>query len=275
MTDLTAEVLSRIEAAPDPRLREVLRAAVGHLHAFAGEVNLTPAEWMAGIEFLTAVGRATTAERQEFILLSDTLGLSSYVEMIAHPAVDGATEATVLGPFYVPEAPWRAYGDTIAVRDPGGVPTLVRGHVRSVAGAPLAGAVLDVWQTASNGRYDVQDPDQPRGNMRGRFRIADDGTYALRTSRPVSYAVPDDGPVGALLRASGRHPWRAAHIHVIVAAEGHRPVTTHLFDAANEYLDSDTVFGVRDSLVKEFVPGPDGTLLVKHDFVLRPLEPAG
>jgi protocatechuate 3,4-dioxygenase beta subunit len=271
--ELTAEVLRRLDAAPDPRLREVLRAAVRHLHGFAREVNLTPAEWAAGIAFLTAVGHTTTDERQEFILLSDTLGLSSFVETIAHPTADGATEATVLGPFHVPGAPWRANGDTIAVSDPGGTPALVRGTVRSTDGGPLAGAVLDVWQTASNGRYDVQDPEQPRGNMRGRFRTGADGSYAVRTSRPVRYAVPDDGPVGALLRASGRHPWRAAHLHVIVSADGHRPVTTHLFDAANEYLDSDTVFGVRGSLVKDFVPQPDGTLLVEHDFVLRPAGP--
>ena len=268
--DLTSEVLARLEAAPDPRLREVLRAAVRHLHAFAREVRLTPDEWMAGIEFLTAVGRITTAERQEFILLSDTLGLSSLVESLAHDHGDGATESTILGPFHVPDAPWRAAGDTVAVADPGGTPVVVRGRVLSTDGRPLAAAVLDVWQTASNGLYDVQDPGQPRGNMRGRFRTDADGGYVFRTSRPVSYPIPDDGPVGRLLRASGRHPWRAAHIHVIASADGHRPVTTHLFDAANEYLDSDTVFGVRDSLVKDFTPTPDGTFLVTHDFVLRP-----
>jgi catechol 1,2-dioxygenase len=266
--ELTAEVLARLEAAPDARLREVLRAAVRHLHAFAREVRLTPDEWTAGIAFLTVVGHLTTDERQEFILLSDTMGLSSLVETIAHPG-DGATESTILGPFYVPGAPWREPGDSIALADPGGEPAVVRGRVRSTDGTPLRGAVLDVWQTASNGLYDVQDPGQPRGNMRGRFRTGDDGGYLFRTSRPVSYPIPDDGPVGRLLRASGRHPWRAAHIHVIVSAPGHRPVTTHLFDAANEYLDSDTVFGVRPGLVKEFVPQPDGTTLVEHDFVLR------
>jgi protocatechuate 3,4-dioxygenase beta subunit len=272
--DLTSEVLARLEAAADARLREVLRAAVRHLHAFAQEVRLTPDEWMAGIEFLTAVGRITTAERQEFILLSDTMGLSSLVERLAHSEEggDGATESTILGPFYVPDAPWRASGDSVAVVDPGAEPVVVRGRVRSTDGRPLPAAVLDIWQAASNGLYDVQDPAQPRGNMRGRFRTDADGGYVFRTSRPVSYPIPDDGPVGRLLRASGRHPWRAAHIHVIASADRHRPVTTHLFDAANEFLDSDTVFGVRDSLVKDFTPTPDGTLLVTHDFVLRPVE---
>jgi protocatechuate 3,4-dioxygenase beta subunit len=264
--ELTREVLDRVEAAPDARLREVLQAAVRHLHGFAREVGLTPGEWLAGIEFLTAVGRLSDERRQEFILLSDTLGLSSLVETIAHP-VDAATEATVLGPFYVPDAPWRAAGDSIAVADPGGTPTLVRGQVRG--STPLAGAVLDVWQCASNGLYDVQDPEQPRGNMRGRFRTDADGGFVFRTSRPVSYTIPDDGPVGVLLRATGRHPWRAAHIHVIVSADGHEPVTTHLFDAADSYLDSDAVFGVRASLIKEFVMQPDGSALVEHDFVLR------
>jgi catechol 1,2-dioxygenase len=264
--ELTRQVLDRIEATPDVRLREVLQAAVRHLHGFAREVGLTPAEWLAGIEFLTAVGRLSDERRQEFILLSDTLGLSSLVETITHP-VDAATEATVLGPFYVPEAPWRAAGDSIAVADPGGTPTVVRGQVRG--STPLAGAVLDVWQCASNGLYDVQDPAQPRGNMRGRFRTDADGGFVFRTSRPVSYTIPDDGPVGVLLRATGRHPWRAAHIHVIVSADGHEPVTTHLFDAADSYLDSDAVFGVRASLIKEFVMQPDGSALVEHDFVLR------
>jgi protocatechuate 3,4-dioxygenase beta subunit len=267
--ELTRAVLDRVAATPDPRLRELLEAAVRHLHEFAREVGLTPAEWLAGIRFLTAVGQLSDDRRQEFILLSDTLGLSSLVETIAHPAAGVATEATVLGPFYVPDAPWRAAGDSIAVVDPGGVPTLVRGRVCGPTGAGLAGAVLDVWQCASNGLYDVQDPDQPRGNMRGRFRADAAGEFAFRTSRPVSYPIPSDGPVGELLRASARHPWRAAHIHVIVSADGHLPVTTHLFDAAGSYLDSDAVFGVRDSLVKQFVAQPDGSTLVEHEFTLR------
>ena len=267
--ELTREVRDRVAGAPDPRLRELLDAAVRHLHDFAREVGLAPQEWMAGIQFLTAVGHMSDEQRQEFILLSDTLGVSSLVETITHPAAGVATEATVLGPFYVPDAPWRAPGDSIAILDPAGTPSAVRGRVCGPDGAGLAGAVLDVWQCASNGMYDVQDPTQPRGNMRGRFRADAEGRFAFRTSRPVSYAIPSDGPVGELLRASGRHPWRAPHVHVIVSAEGHLPVTTHLFDAAGSHLDSDAVFGVRDSLVKEFVSQPDGSTLVEHEFVLR------
>jgi len=269
--ELTAEVVARLETTPDPRLREITQAAVRHLHAFAREVRLTEAEWLAGIGFLTAVGHMCDDKRQEFILLSDTLGLSSLVDIVAHRADEHATESTILGPFYFPGAPWREFGDTIAESDDG-APTLVTGFVRSVDGTALGGAVLDIWQTASNGLYAVQEDAQPTGNMRGRFRADGHGRYAFRTVRPVSYAVPDDGPVGQLLRACGRHPWRAAHIHAIVSAEGHRSVTTHIFDRDNEYLESDTVFGVKDSLIEDFVPQADGSYLVQHDFVLRPAD---
>jgi protocatechuate 3,4-dioxygenase beta subunit len=265
---LTAEVLSRLEATPDPRLREVVRAAVRHLHAFAREVALTEAEWLAGIQFLTAIGQISDDKRQEFILLSDTLGLSSLVDLINHGGDELSTESTILGPFYSTGAPWRETGESIAEDDPG-APTLVSGTVRSTDGTPLPGAVLDIWQTASNGMYAVQDHDQPEGNLRGRFRGGPDGSYAFRTIRPVSYSIPDDGPVGRLLRACGRHPWRASHIHAIVSADGHVPVTTHIFDRENEYLESDTVFGVKESLIEDFVPRPDGSFLVHRDFVLR------
>ena len=269
---LTAQVLQRLDATPDPRLREVMLALVRHLHAFASQVRLTEAEWMAGIRFLTATGHITDDVRQEFILLSDTLGLSSLVDLITHGSGAEVTESTVLGPFYLPDAPWREAGGSIVLAGPAGEPAVVSGQVRSADGSPLPGAVLDVWQAAPNGRYDVQDPQQPRGNLRGRFRTDGDGRYEFRTVRPVDYPVPDDGPVGALLAATGRHPWRAAHIHVIVSAPGHASVTTHIFDATSTYLDSDAVFGVKRSLVRDFTPeegtGP-GHLAVEQDFVLR------
>ena len=269
--ELTGEVTGRLAGTPDPRLREVMTALVRHLHGFATEVRLTEAEWLAGIEFLTAVGHLTDERRQEFILLSDTLGLSSLVDMITHGAGGSeVTESTVLGPFYRPGAPWRVDGESIVLGGPAGEPLLVRGQVRSSSGVPLAGAVVDVWQTAPNGMYDTQDPEQPAGNLRGRFRAGPDGGYRLRTVRPVDYPVPDDGPVGALLAATGRHPWRAAHIHAIVSAPGHASLTTHIFDSASQYLDSDTVFGVKPSLVRDFAAGPDG-LEVVQDFVLRAL----
>lgn len=270
--DLTLAVLKRLEATPDERLREVMTALVRHLHAFAAEVGLREEEWLAGIRFLTETGQACTATRQEFILLSDTLGLSSLVDDLAHPQAGEATESTILGPFYAPDSPLRDDGDTIAEADLGGEPLEVRGRVTGAGGRPLAGAVVDVWQTAPNGLYAVQDPDQPEHNLRGRFRTDDHGRYRLRTVRPVSYPIPDDGPVGRLLRATGRHPWRAAHIHAIVSAPGHRTLTTTIFDADDPYVDSDAVFGVKSSRIRAFEPDGDGLLLVE-DFRLVPDGP--
>jgi protocatechuate 3,4-dioxygenase beta subunit len=267
--DLTEEVLGRLEATPDPRLREIMQSLVRHLHAFAREVNLTEEEWHRGILFLTEVGRATTGTRQEFILLSDTLGLSSLVVDQTHGPGGDATEPTLLGPFHVHDAPHRELGDTIAIQDPG-EPLLVRGSVRDVGGEPIPGAELDVWQASSNRLYDVQDMNQPRGNLRGRFTADEQGRFRFRTVRPVSYPIPDDGPVGRLLDATGRHPWRAAHIHFIVSAPGYRTLTTTVFDAENEYLDSDAVFGVKPSLVRQLTRADDGsTLLLEADFVLN------
>ncbi len=240
-----------------------------------GHHDSRPAEWLAGLEFLTAVGQACDSERQEFILLSDVLGVSSLVEEINAP--DGATEPTVLGPFYRPGAPARVMGEQIG-RPQDGSPALVRGRVEDPAGQPVAGAALQVWQCSGNGLYDTQDPGQPPFNLRGVFVTPSDGRYEFRTVRPVSYPIPADGPVGDLLRAAGRHQWRAAHIHAIVSAAGFRPVTTHIFDAGDPYLDSDTVFGVRDSLIRPFRPaGPGDPGDVRHvvdmDFVLAPAEP--
>jgi len=228
----TKAVLKRFEDIPDPRLRAVMLSAVKHLHAFVSEVRPSGAEWFEAIKFLTATGQKCDDERQEFILLSDVLGFSSLVDLIN--AADGATESTVLGPFYVPGAPVRAMGDQLG-RPEDGSPTLVRGRVTDPAGNPLDGASLDVWQTAGNGLYDTQDPEQPPFNLRGVFVTGPDGAYQFRTVRPVSYPIPTDGPVGGLLRGAGRHNWRAAHIHAIVSAPGYRPVTTHIFDAENPY----------------------------------------
>lgn len=267
---LTEHVLDAYSGTPDPRLREILTALISHLHAFAAETKLTPQEWLAGLEFLTATGQKCDGERQEFVLLSDVLGLSSLVDLVN--AADGATESTVLGPFYVPGAPRRAMGEHIG-RPEDGTPTLIRGHVTDPEGKPLADATLDVWQANASGFYDTQDPDQPRFNLRGVFVTGPDGRYEFRTARPASYPVPTDGPVGGLLRGSGRHCWRAAHIHAIVSAPGRRAVTTHVFDADNPYLDSDTVFGVKDSLIKPFRPAGTGdpadvSRVVDMDFVL-------
>jgi len=272
-TKLTDEVLRAYAGTPDPRLREVLAALIRHLHAFAAETGLTHREWLAGLEFLTAVGQQCDDQRQEFVLLSDVLGLSAQVDNAN--AAAGATEPTVLGPFYRPGAPHRAAGEHIG-RPEDGAATLISGRVTDVRGNPIAGGTLDVWQCSANGLYDTQDAGQPPFNLRGVFTTAADGGYAFRTVRPVSYPIPVDGPVGDLLRAAARHNWRASHVHAIVSAAGYQPVTTHIFDAENEYLRSDAVFGVRDSLVRVFRPaGPedpdDVRFVVTADFALAPV----
>ncbi|MBT2234202.1 hydroxyquinol 1,2-dioxygenase [Nonomuraea sp. NEAU-A123] len=271
--ELTRTVLDRLEATPDPRLREVMSSLVRHLHAFAVDVGLREEEWLAGIVFLTETGRTCTPTRQEFILLSDTLGLSSLVDDLGHPATDGATESTILGPFYVPGAPFRESGASIAAAGLDGEPLLVTGEVATTAGRPIAGAVVDVWQTAPNGLYDVQDDGQPEFHLRGRFRTDDAGRYDFRTVRPVSYPIPADGPVGRLLAATGRHPWRAAHIHLIVSAPGHHTLTTTIFDAEDPYIDSDAVFGVKRSRRHVFRRSPDGGLHLEEHIRLRPETP--
>jgi len=250
---ITAQVLARFDSTPDPRLREVVRALVSHLHAFVAEVGLSEEEWAKGIEILTATGRITDERRQEFILWSDTLGVSMLVDALAHPAPGGATESTVLGPFYVPGSPLREHGADIAEQE-AGTPAWVHGRVLDLEGEPIAGAELDVWQNGDNELYAVQDPDAPDDHLRGRFLTDAEGRFAFRAVRPVPYPIPDDGPVGRMLNATGRHPWRPAHVHVVVRAPGFRSVTTHIFDAASAYLDDDTVFAVKPSLLREFVP---------------------
>jgi len=266
-TEITEEVVRSFEGTRDPRLRAVMQAAVRHLHAFVREVEPDEREWLAAVEFLTAVGQKSDAKRAEFILLSDTLGVSSLVDLVNHRKPDRATESTILGPFYVPDAPVRDLGATIALRDDGD-PATVSGRVLDLQGTGVAGAMLDVWQTSSNGLYDFQDPEQPEHNLRGRFVADDQGRYRFRTVRPVSYQIPSDGPVGQMLAMTGRHAWRAAHIHVIVTAEGCEPVTTHIFDADNPYLDSDAVFGVKQSLIRPFTPAGEG-YEAQADFVLK------
>ncbi len=261
-----AEVLSRFDDAPDARLGEIMKSAIRHMHEFVVEVGLTREEWFAGMEGLAAIGRMCDDKRQEFILLSDTLGVSMLVEMINHLAAEGTTEPTVFGPFHVDGAPRLAMGDSIIV-DPmdDDEPLTVRGQVTSLGGVPIEGAELDVWQAASNGFYDVQDDAQTPLNMRGIFTTGADGRYEVSTVRPVSYPVPDDGPAGALLHATGRHNWRPAHVHFVVSAPGYKTVITHLFDRDSDFLDSDVVFGVRDSLIVDMNDGR-----CDYDFVLEP-----
>ena len=268
--DLTEVVVARLEATPDPRLREITQALVRHLHAFAKEVRLTDEEWLAGIMFLTATGQICDERRQEFILLSDTLGFSSLIDLINHSDVEAlATEPTILGPFYVPGSPERAFGESMVEYEDGGEVAIFRGVVSDTHGNPLQGVLLDVWQNAATGFYAVQQPDeQPATNLRGRYLTDGEGRYEIRTVRPVPYPIPADGPVGTLLHYTGRHEWRAAHIHLKASKEGYEPVTSHVFDRESRYLDSDTVFGVKDSLIEDFVVGPDGVLVCEHAIVL-------
>jgi len=248
----SAEVVAAsLTATEDPRLREVLTSLVHHLHAFVKEVELTEAEWAAGIDFLTRTGQTCDDVRQEFILLSDVLGVSMLVETI-NPRTGGTgTESTVLGPFHEVASPPRALGDDIAL-DGKGTRCLVEGRVTGPDGEPVAGASVDVWQANEDGFYDVQQPGiQPELNLRGLFTTDDEGHYHFLSVVPRYYPIPDDGPVGELLAAAGRHPYRPAHLHFIVSAPGCRPVTTHAFVASSPYLDSDAVFGVKESLVRE------------------------
>jgi hydroxyquinol 1,2-dioxygenase len=249
--ELTAAARASFDGSPDARLGLIMRSLVTHLHAFVTEVELTELEWAAAIEVLTATGQITDAQRQEFILWSDTLGVSMLVDALAHPTVSGATESTVLGPFHVSGSPLREYGAAIAEQQ-AGVPAWVHGRVLALDGSPVAGAELDVWQNGDNRLYAVQDSEAPEHHLRGRFLTDAEGRFAFLAVRPVPYPIPDDGPVGRMLTATGRHPWRPAHIHVAVHARGFRSVVTHIFDSASEYLDRDTVFAVKPSLVRAF-----------------------
>ena len=253
--DITAAAVASFGGADDERLRTLAQALSRHLHAFAMEVGLTQGEWEEGIRILTESGHITDDRRQEFILWSDTFGLSMLVDALANPLPSGATESTVLGPFYVPGSPLRPYGASIA-EEVAGAPAWIHGKVLDLDGGPIAGAELDVWQNGDDRLYAVQNPEAPEDHLRGRFTTRDDGSYAFLAVRPVPYTIPDDGPVGRMLAATGRHPWRPAHVHMIVRAPGYRKLATHIFDRESEYLDSDAVFAVKPSLLREFVRRP-------------------
>lgn len=249
---ITDRVLNSMAGAANPRLRFVMERLVTHLHDLIREVELTEDEWLAAIQFLTRTGQLCDERRQEFILLSDVLGASMLVDDLNHSASSHATASTVLGPFYRPGARELPYGASIS-QDGRGEPAVVMGRVLAPDGTPLPGAQLDIWETSEDGLYEQQDPTQPDMNLRGRFRTDAEGRYKFVGIKPASYPIPDDGPVGQLLRALGRHPYRPAHIHFIVTAEGYQPLTTHLFVSGDPYLTSDAVFATRDSLVVDFM----------------------
>lgn len=255
--EVTEEVLASFETSGSARYRDVMRSLVRHLHAFAREVRLTEREWEQGIEFLTRTGHITTDKRQEFILLSDVLGLSMLTVGMNAPTSASATESTVFGPFFVENAPRVEPGGDIA-RGAKGTPCYVVGAVRSSDGTPLAGARIDVWEADEDGFYDVQYTGN-RSAGRGWLRTGEQGEYSFWSVRPSPYPIPHDGPAGDLLRAAGRSPMRPAHLHFKVEAPGHRTLITHIFVADDDYLDRDAVFGVKDSLIVDVTEQPPGT----------------
>jgi hydroxyquinol 1,2-dioxygenase len=271
---LTAEVLKRVGKAPDARTRKIVQALVKHLHAFVREVRPTQEEWFQGIQFLTATGHMCDDKRQEFILMSDTLGVSMLVDFINYgKATAGklkATESTVLGPFFVEGAPEMPLGANIVKPGTPGEPCVVSGTVRGPRGEPVAGAAIDVWEAGGDGFYDVQKPEGT--NLRARLRSDAQGRFHFRCVKPSSYPVPHDGPVGRLLVACGRHPMRPGHLHFMFEAPGYEKLVTHLFVKGDKYLDSDAVFGVKDSLIVNFRKNAAGEAECKYDFVLKPAK---
>lgn len=246
---ITDAFMGYCSAETDPRLHFVLQRFAHHLHDFVREVGLTHAEWRKAIELLTKAGEFTTSERNEFVLFSDVLGLSSLVDMVN--SGPGATPSSVLGPFHIRGAPDIAVGGDLRHDNPGGQ-VIVRGRITGADGTPIPGAELEIWQTADNGLYSNQDPSQPDYNLRGHMTVGSDGRYAFTTVRPAPYTVPDDGPVGELLHATGRHPWRPSHLHFIVTAKGYRQLVTEVFADDDPYIDQDAVFGVREQLLTQY-----------------------
>jgi hydroxyquinol 1,2-dioxygenase len=266
---LTDEVVSRYRNCPDPRLKQIMESLVRHLHSFAREVKLTEREWIKGIEFLTRTGQACNEMRQEFILLSDVLGLSMTLVELNHPNDPGATEATVEGPFYIPGAPELPAGSIVAGNPPGD-PLDVSGTIHDPKGKPIANALIDVWQAGEDGLYSNQDPKKPKYLLRGKFHSGGDGKYHFRSVLPKGYQIPTDGPVGDLMRATGRAPWRPAHLHFMVSAPGFKPLTTHLFVKGAPHIEEDAVFGVKQSLIQDFKPVGGGKYALHYDFGLSP-----
>jgi hydroxyquinol 1,2-dioxygenase len=275
---ITAEALARVEGAADPRIKAISAALIRHLHDFIREIEPSQAEWKAGIQFLTRVGQMCSDKRPEFILLSDALGASMLVDAINHRLPAGATETTVFGPFFVEARRDFPLGANIS-EGVDGTPMLVTGKVSSIDGSPVASASIDVWHSDDEGFYDVQQGDDLA--MRGHLRAGADGNFNFWSVRPKFYPIPDDGPVGDMLKAQGRHPYRPEHVHFMISADGHETLVTHVFSQGDPYLDSDVVFGVKNSLVTDFVEhGPgvaaDGRKMdepyvhLHYDFVLKP-----
>ena len=278
--NLTDAVVARLAKTTDPRFKEVMTSLIRHVHAFVREVELTEEEWFEAVKFLTATGHKCDDKRQEYILLSDVLGVSMLVDAINHRRGGNATENTVLGPFFVHGAPEIQNGGDMA-KGWEGEPTWVSGRVLSTDGKPIPGALLDLWQSNTEGWYDVQLADTGGRQLRAKLRTDNEGRFSFRTIKPTAYPVPTDGPVGQILDRMGRHPMRPAHLHFIVSAPGYETCVTHLFVKGDPYLDSDAVFGVKSSLVVEFKRNDSEAeakklglkvpfLTTGYDFVLNP-----
>jgi hydroxyquinol 1,2-dioxygenase len=266
--NITDTVLETFASCADPRFKQIIGSVVRHLHACARELKLTPEEWLAAIRFLTEVGQTCTPNRQEFILLSDTLGVSALVNILNSQAAD-ATVSSLLGPFFRENAPELALGATIAPHDKG-EQVVLSGRVQDARGKPIANALIDVWQAGSDGLYDIQ-TDQPQEmDLRARFRTDKDGRYHFRTALPIGYGVPMDGPVGKMLTCGARHGKRPAHIHFLLSAPGYQELATALYIAGDPHIDSDAVFGVSGALVVAPKPVKDGPTQrgITYDFVL-------
>ena len=267
---LTRQVIASIRKTKNPRLKQVMTSLITHLHDFVREVEPTPDEWMKGIQFLTDTGHWCSGKRQEYILMSDTLGVSMLVDWINYAAQKGATESTVLGPFHRAKAPAVKLGGSICKPGTPGTPCMVRGTVRDTSGRPIPRAKLDLWEADAEGLYDSQ-----RGNsMNARGIVTADaqGRFWFTCVTPTAYPVPHDGPVGKMLTATGRHPMRPPHLHFWITAPGYKPLITHLFVKGGRYLDSDAVFGVKKSLVVPLKKAKDGTHELRYDFVLMPAK---
>lgn len=262
----TETVNARMGEDISPRLREVMASLIKHLHGFVKDVELTQDEWEAAIDFLTRTGQLSDDKRQEFILLSDTLGVSMLVDAIQHRRPEAATENTVFGPFHVDGAPVLNMGANISL-DGKGESCLYQGRVLDLDGNPIAGASIDVWSDNSEGFYDVQQPNQqPTWNNRGVFITGADGCYEFIGIKPVAYPIPDDGPVGQMLGNLGRHPWRPAHMHFMLNHPNFERIVTHTFVAGDPYLISDTVFGVKESLILDYFPCSNGQAMWQANF---------
>ena len=265
--EITQAAINRLEEGAEGRTQDILISLTRHLHGFIREIEPTEEEWLAAIQFLTATGQKCDDQRQEFILLSDTLGATMLIDAINNRKPTGATETSVLGPFYREGAPAYENGADLADGETGGERVHVSGKVIDLDDAPIPGAVLDIWQTASDALYAAQDPSRASFNLCGRLTTGDDGRYWFRTRKPVSYTIPGDGPVGAMLKVAGRHNWRPAHIHFMLSAPGYETLVTQLFTDDDPYLGSDAVFGVKDTLVVHYDEADDG-LRLEHDFVM-------